>query len=317
MWWANEQIADLITSMCYVLVPLGVEILTRRKGQKSHGVKVLIFGDQPRSLRQWWQKVANRQHGGSSARRGLICALDSWLIPALWGPLSVLQSTPALSTGNSGWAIHVLHHHCLVLIASLALALLDWFPFCFWPCSCTSPGVNLSSLPLALGAPGVASLILMLLFGPASAFFSWVWPGVRWRQAWLRLSCRLKQYPGPLSSILEGQCLYAAAFLCSSALSPYPAPLAIFWYVYNRPRHTSGHWIRSFSLHSLLSKRLSLLPVPKLETWESLLASPTPFSSFAYNGSPFLSWGFTFLGFSYSWSIMLQNIKWKIQWQKN
>lgn len=210
----------------------------------------------------------------------------------------------------------MLQHHCRVLIASQALALLDWFPCCFWPCSCTSPGVSLCSLPVTLGAPWMTSLILMLLFGPASASFFQVWPGVRWQQAWLHLSCRLKQCPGPLSSILEGQCLYAAPSLCFSILSPCHAPLAIFLYVYNRSRHISGHWIRSFSLFLLLLcilyavKGIPSYPAPKPETWESLWASPTPFYLLHLQWSPpLLICGFTFLGFSYSWSIMFQNIK--------
>lgn len=94
----------------------------------------MIFGDDPRSPWQWWQKVASGHTAAPSAGRGLICVLAFWLIPASWAPPQSSRAPQPRARGIlAEHPCSVLQHHCLVLlcsplIASQALALPDRVP---------------------------------------------------------------------------------------------------------------------------------------------------------------------------------------------
>ena len=175
------------------------------KAQKGHGVKVLILGGYPRSHRWWSQKVANNQTGGSFSMEGFDLSVRFLAHSSLFeAPLWSSRTSPAKSTGNSGWIIQVLQHLGLILLCSPPQCFLCpgpdglvsfWFP---------APQLYIpryqSQLFPSLGSGSMEGLtdndtrVLPSLGLPFSA----VVHTVRLQQAWPCLSRGQRQYPeGP------------------------------------------------------------------------------------------------------------------------
>lgn len=137
--------------------------------------------EHPKSLRWWWQKVANSPHGRSFSLEGLN------LCPRFLARSSLFEVPPRSNRASQPWAPGILAEKFMfcnftalscsahLLTASHTLALLDWCPPSFWLCGSTSLGIGPISLRSAAGLHGQAPWWWQPVRPSLVPFFQ-VWP---------------------------------------------------------------------------------------------------------------------------------------------